>query len=156
LSKAALTVSAAALLALTATGAMAQQATNNTQQISLRDAVAIGVATNPEHGIVANNRRATDEELNQAKALYRPSIDFRADAGVEYSDDPGTRNRVRGDDTETMWRYEAGLTLTQMLFDGWETKYENVRQQARVLSAANRVREAAELVGLSVVESYLD
>ncbi|MBU0800500.1 MAG: type I secretion protein TolC, partial [Alphaproteobacteria bacterium] len=74
--KAALTVSAATVLALSAGGAWAQQATNNTQQITLRDAVAIGIATNPEHGIVANNRRATDEELRQAKSLYRPSIDF--------------------------------------------------------------------------------
>jgi adhesin transport system outer membrane protein len=154
--KAALTVSAATVLALSAGGASAQQATNNTQQITLRDAVAIGIATNPEHGIVANNRRATDEELRQARSLYRPSIDFRADTGIEYSDDPATRGGLDNDDTETMWRYEAGLTLTQMLFDGGETKYENVRQQARVLSASNRVREAAELVGLSVVEAYLD
>jgi adhesin transport system outer membrane protein len=154
--KAALMLSAAVLLATAATGASAQQATNNTQQISLRDAVAIGVATNPEVGIVDNNRRATDEELRQAKALYRPSIDFRGDTGVEYSDDPATRGGTDNDDTETMWRYEAGLTLTQMLFDGWETKYENLRQQARVLSAAHRVREAAELTGLAVVEAYLD
>lgn len=154
--KAALMLSAAMMLAMTATGAQAQQATNNTQQITMRDAVAIGVATNPEVGIVDNNRRATDEELRQAKGLYRPSIDFRGDTGVEYSDDPGTRGGLDNDDTETMWRYEAGLTLTQMLFDGWETKYENLRQQARVLSASHRVREAAELTGLAVVEAYLD
>lgn len=154
--KAALTLIAALALGLTANGAAAQQATNNTQQISLRDAVAIGVATNPEHGIVANNRRATDEELRQAQSLYRPSIDFRADTGVEYSDDPATRNRPGRSNTETMWRYDTSLTLTQMLFDGWETKYENLRQKARVLSASNRVREAAELTGLAVVEAYLD
>lgn len=151
-----LTLSAATVLAVSATGAQAQQSTNNTQLITLRDAVAIGVSTHPDYGIVANNRRAIDEELRQAKALYRPSIDLRADTGVEYSDDPGTRNRANKDDTETMWRYDAGITLTQMLFDGWETKHENLRQQARVLSAANRVREAAELGGLSVVEAYLD
>ena len=156
ISKAALALSAAVLLAATASGASAQQATNNTQQITLRDAVAIGVATNPEVGIVDNNRRAIDEELEQAKALYRPSVDFRGDTGLEYSDDPATRGGLDDDDTETMWRYEAGLTLTQMLFDGWETKYENLRQQARVLSASNRVREAAELTGLAVVEAYLD
>ena len=154
--KAALTVSAAALMALASGSAAAQQATNNTQQITLRDAVAIGVATNPEVGIVDNNRRATDEELRQAQSLYRPSIDFRADTGIEYSDDPATRGGLDDDDTETMWRYDTSLTLTQMLFDGWETKYENLRQQARVLSASHRVREAAELTGLAVVEAYLD
>lgn len=131
-------------------------AAESSKIMNLRDAVAVGVATNPEYGIVANNRRATDEELVQAKSLYRPSIDLRADTGIEYSDDPATRGGLDDDDTETMWRKEAGITLTQMLFDGWETKYENVRQQARVLSASHRVREAAELTGLAVVESYLD
>ncbi len=126
--------------------------------MSLRDAVATGVATNPEYGIVASSRRATDEELNQAHALYMPSVDFRGDTGVEYSDDPSTRARGRlgGDDTETMWRYDTSLTLTQMLFDGWKTRFENERQKWRVNSSAHRVREAAELVGLSVVENYLE
>ncbi len=123
--------------------------------MSLRDAVAIGVNTNPETGVVQTNRRATDEELRQAKALYFPSIDFRGDTGVEHSDDPATR-AGRDDDPENLWRYEAGLTLTQLLFDGWETKYENERQAMRVLSASSRVRETSELVGLAVVESYLE
>ncbi len=124
--------------------------------MNLRDAVAVGIATSPEYGVVANNRRATDEELRQARALYLPSVDLRADTGFEHSDDPATRAGADGDDTENMWRFEAGITLTQMLFDGWETRYENVRQQARVLSAARRVGEAYELGALGVVESYLD
>ncbi|MCB1556402.1 MAG: TolC family outer membrane protein [Alphaproteobacteria bacterium] len=126
------------------------------QQVSLRDAVASGMLTNPEYGVVADNRRATDEELNQAKALYLPSLDFRADTGFEHSDDPGTRGGADGDDEENLWRYDTSLTLTQMLFDGWSTKYENERQKARVESASHRVRETGELVGLAIVESYLE
>jgi len=122
---------------------------------SLREAVGAGIRTNPEYGIVSANRRATDEELNQAKGLYLPSIDVRADTGYEYTDNPATRSGT-DDDTESMWRYQAGVTLTQMLFDGFETRFENERQMARVLSASNRVREAAELNGLSVVEAYLE
>ncbi len=175
LRKLALSVSCAALLSLSS-GAMAQDATpmpmdampavaaapvaaayptTNPRQMDLRSAVAIGISTNPETGVVQNNRRATDEELEQAKGLYRPSVDFRADTGYEYSDDVGTR-AGRGDDTESLWRKEAGLTLTQMLFDGFETKYENKRQEARVLSASRRVGESAELTGLAIVEAYLD
>ncbi|MCB9990273.1 MAG: TolC family outer membrane protein [Rhodospirillales bacterium] len=123
--------------------------------LSLRDAVAIGVNTNPETGVVQTNRRATDEELRQAQALYLPSIDFQGDTGFEHSDDPATRSG-QDDDPENLWRYEAGLTLTQLLFDGWETKYENERQKMRILSASNRVRETSELVGLAIVEAYLE
>lgn len=126
----------------------------NDKVVSLRDAVAAGVETNPRTGIVENDRRAIDEELAQAQALYRPSIDLRTDTGYEYTDDPGTRSR--GLDNEDMLRYEASLTLTQMLFDGWDTKYKVEREKNRILSAAHRVRETAEFVGLDVVESYLE
>lgn len=124
--------------------------------ISLKQAMATGIATNPEYGEVAANRRATDEELEQGRALYKPSIDARAETGWEYTDSPTTRGGSDDDDSEHKWRNLASVTLTQMLFDGFNTKYEVERQKARVTSAANRVRETAELVGLSIVESYLE
>ena len=124
--------------------------------LTLPQAVGIGVATYPEHGITANNRRATDEELRQARALFLPSIDARADAGYEHSHNPTLQSVTGGDSSENLWRYNTGVTLTQMLFDGFSARYENLRQEARVLSISHRVREAAELQGLAVVESYLE
>ncbi len=121
---------------------------------TLREAVTVGIETNPETGVVENSRRATDEELRQAKALYYPSVDFDADTGFEWTEDVGTRART-GDDDE-LYRYQVGLTLTQMLFDGMDTHYENERQHHRVRSASHRVRETEEFVGLDIVESYLD
>ena len=121
---------------------------------TLVEAVAVGIETNPEAGVVENSRRATDEELRQAKALYYPSIDLDADTGFEWAEDASTRART-GDDNE-LYRSQVGLTLTQLLFDGFEAKYENDRQYHRVRSAAHRVRETEEFVGLDVVEAYLD
>lgn len=120
----------------------------------LTNAVRNGVNTHPRYGVVANSRRATDEELRQAKALYLPSIDARADYGWEYTKDQGTKGESN-DDIDLM-RYDTSLTLTQMLFDGFRTKYENARQTARVESSSHRVRETSEFLGLDVVESYLD
>lgn len=148
--------SAAATPAMQAAAPAAQSAGGLPGKVTIAEAVGFGVTTNPEYTRNADNRRATDEELRQARGLYLPSIDFSADLGGEYSDNTATRNDGDGDDEETMFRRQAGLTLTQLLFDGFETKYENKRQQARVLSASHRVREATELVGLSIVESYLD
>jgi adhesin transport system outer membrane protein len=133
---------------------MASRPTGATERIvTLRDAVAVGVLTNPETEAVENNRRATDEEKDQAEALYLPSIDFQADTGYEMTDDNPDNG---GDLDEDLWRKQASLTLTQMLFDGFETKYENERQYHRVRSASHRVRETAEFVGLDIIESYLD
>lgn len=129
-------------------------AAGGTQRIvTLRDAVAVGVLTNPETSSVSNNRRATDEELKQAKALYLPSVDLQADTGWEYTySDPKGEN----DASESLLKGQASLTLTQMLFDGFETMYENSRQNWRVRSASHRVRETSEFVGLDVVEAYLE
>lgn len=125
-------------------------------EITLRDAVAIGMMTNPEYGVVANNRRATDEELNQAVALYYPSIDARAEGGGFWRDTRSTRTDGDSDDDESGHGYEAGVTLTQMLFDGWGTSSEVDRQKHRIESAAHRVHETGEFVGLDIVDAYLD
>lgn len=125
-----------------------------TRLMSLQDTVSEGLYVHPEYGIIANNRRASDELLRQAQGLYFPSIDMRGDAGFEYSDHPLSRMRTAG--SEALWRYGTGVTLTQMLFDGQETYYENQRRQFHVLAAANRVREVSELVALAIADSYLD
>lgn len=121
--------------------------------MTLRDAVASGVLTNPEYGIIVNNRRATEQELRQAEGGYYPSIDMSADTGWDW-----TRSDAEGSEPEieSLWRYQVGLTLTQILFDGFETKYEVERQKSRVESVAHRVRESAEFTGLDIVESYLN
>lgn len=152
-----MTASTIAILAMGGGQAMSQDNSSHPAlSVSMFDAVRTGLSTNPEYGTVAASRRATDEELNQGRALYLPSVDVRADTGFEHSDDPATRGGLDNDDEENLYRYEAGVTLTQMLFDGWDTKNEVERQKARVTSSAHRVRETAELVGLSIVESYLE
>lgn len=121
---------------------------------NLRDAVAVGVLVNPQTESVQNNRRATDEELKQAQALWKPSLDLRADGGWQYTN--RKYDGVSGRDSDSGTTASVGLTLTQMLFDGFETKFENKRQEWRVRSASHRVRETAEFVGLDIVESYID
>lgn len=151
-----LTVSTFALIGLSASAVSAQdEALHPALSISLRDAVATGISTNPSYGTVAASRRATDEELEQGRALFRPSVDVNADVGFEHTDDPSTR-AGDGDDDENLARYETGVTLTQLLFDGFNAHYEVERQKARVTSSAHRVRETAELTGLAIVESYLE
>lgn len=122
------------------------------EELSLEAALARGLVTNPEYGVVANNRRATDEEYRQAKGLFLPSIDLQASGGYGYRENSITD--ATDDNTGGLYDYSA--TLTQMLFDGFSSRNETERQEARVRSAASRVHETAELVGLDIVESYLE
>lgn len=117
--------------------------------LTLTDAVSKGVHKNPEYGVVANNTLATKEELNQAKALWKPSIDFLGQSGYEHTNTPFIDNK-------SLWRNSSSVTLTQLLFDGNSTNSEIERQKNRVLSAQNRAGEVAEFTGLDVVQAYLE
>jgi outer membrane protein, adhesin transport system len=144
-----LTVLLAPLLVITGVGA-----------VTLEDSVRATLETNPDIGAVQANREAIDQELRQARAEYLPSIDLRGAAGPEYTNSPGTRNRSTrppdGDGSTTLMRWESQITLSQLLFDGFATQSEIERQLSRIDSAAFRVQEAAEFVGLDAIEAHLE
>jgi adhesin transport system outer membrane protein len=121
---------------------------------TVADTVRATIATNPEIGVVRNDRLAVDQELRQARALGLPSVDLRVAGGPEYTNSVGTR--ARSDSYESQFRSDASLTLTQRVFDGGATRSEIDRQTARVDSAAHRVREAAEFIALDGIQSHLD
>ncbi|MCB1971138.1 MAG: TolC family outer membrane protein [Geminicoccaceae bacterium] len=127
---------------------------------SLEDTVRTALQTNPEVGVVKADRLAVDQELRLARSQYLPALDLRAAAGPEYTNSVSTRRRstrpADGDGHTTLFRSEAQLRLSQMLFDGFATDSEVARQRSRVDSAAYRVHEAAEFVGLDAVEAHLD
>ncbi len=123
---------------------------------SIVDTVRAAIATNPELEEVRADRRAVDQELRQARARWLPSVDLRAAAGPERSHNANTKDPLSGDDSELLFRSEAELRISQLLFDGFETQGEIERQRARVDSAARRVEETAEFVALDAVEAHLE
>ena len=128
---------------------------------TLEDSITRALTFNPDVGIVQSDRRAIDQELRQARALYMPSIDLRAAIGPEYTNSTGTRAvvtpvRPAAMPIRRLTRLESQLTLTQMLFDGYATESEVAKQLARTNSAAYRVTEAAEFIALDAVEVHLD
>jgi len=119
-------------------------------------AVVVGrtVTTNPDVLADAQERRARDEELVQARSGYGPTIDVSGGLGLEDSDNPVAR--ARGDGSETLARRESRIVLRQMVFDGFATKSEVARQAERVNSIAYTVMSSAEQVALRTAEVYLD
>ena len=116
---------------------------------SLVEAVQTTVMSYPEIGEASANRRAIDQELEQAHGLYYPSLDLAAGGGKEWTDTVSI-------DDEWLTRLESSISLSQTLFDGGARSAEVDRQESRVDSAAYRVRERAEAIGLDAVQAYLD
>jgi adhesin transport system outer membrane protein len=139
--------------ALLASASLAAVSCTATAQ-SIHETVRGALEANPEIDVVKTNRRAIDQELRQARAGYLPSLDFRGAVGPEWSDNNTTNAREGGSDTQ--FRGESQLTLSQMLFDGFATDSEVARQKARIDSASYRVEEAAEFTALNAIEAHLD
>ncbi|TIM28589.1 MAG: channel protein TolC, partial [Mesorhizobium sp.] len=61
--------------------AFSMLACGSASALTLKEAMAVAVESNPEIGQAIENREAIEFELRQAKGLYLPSIDLEASAG---------------------------------------------------------------------------
>lgn len=122
--------------------------------LTLKEAMAVTLESNPEIGQASQNREAIEFELRQARGLYLPSLDLEASAGARDLDN--TSRRGVGIEDDPLYPTEIGVVLTQKLFDGGGRRAELERQAARVDSAAFRVLERSETLGLQVVREYLE
>src|SRR5690606_12607242 len=95
---------------LAAAGALSLVSASPGYAMSLQEAVSLAISTNPEVGAVANDRLAVNEELRQARALYYPQIDLRAETGPEFSEN-ATVDAQGHDDGKWRHRSQAALTL---------------------------------------------
>lgn len=121
----------------------------STVQQALRDIAQQAVLKSPEVTTKWHNYKAAEEEIGVARGGYFPRVDLNAGAGRESLKAPGS-------DRDSYNRRGYGLTLNQMLFDGFAT-----RSEVRKLDKARLVRyyellEASENVALEAGRAYLD
>jgi adhesin transport system outer membrane protein len=121
---------------------------------TLTDTVRDALNDSPDVAEARNQWLARREETREAEGGFLPSVDLNAGIGYEYTDSPGTR--ASGNGSEELTRRELGLTVRQMLFDGWGTRSEVARQQARTDSAAARLLAVGESTALQATQAYID
>ncbi len=115
---------------------------------SLTEAVQQALTTNPDVLAGVHERRAVYQEFRGARAGYFPSVDANLGIGRENTDTDNI-------DDVTLTRREAGIAITQMIYDGLLTASEVDRQGARVDSRAYALHGIAENTALRVAETYL-
>ncbi|MGB3877114.1 TolC family outer membrane protein [Shinella zoogloeoides] len=126
----------------------------NAHALTLKEAMAVTLESNPEIGQALENREAIEFELRQARGLYLPSVDLEAGAGIERLDN--NSRRLTSIEDDPLYPADVGLSVTQKLFDGGGRRAELERQAARVDSASFRVLERSETIALQVVREYLE
>lgn len=116
---------------------------------TLSEIVKIGLATNPEFSTLANTQSAVEQQLVQAKSQFLPSVDVQADTGFEVTNTPV----IEG---QELYRNQVSLTVSQLLYDGLRTNKQIEQQRALLKAAKSRTFEAAQLVSLNIVSSYIN
>ncbi|WP_435200397.1 TolC family protein [Qipengyuania sp. 902] len=149
----------AALLGGVAPAAMAQTAAveavpGDTQSVTMQEAIAVAMQSNPEILQAQFNKEAIEFEREQAQGLYYPRVDIEASAGVRRLEN-NTR-RTLGIASDELYPLEAGITGEWTVLDFGRRRGELLRQAARVDGASLRVVERSEFVALQVARQYLD
>ncbi|MXP14756.1 agglutination protein [Altererythrobacter confluentis] len=142
---------AAALMMGCATGAFAQDAGQGT---SLREAVEVAMASNPEILQAQFNKEAIEFERRQAQGLYAPRVDLEASAGVRRLENATRRNL--GIANNELYPLEASAKADWTIVDFGRRRGELLRQTSRVDGASLRVLERSEFVALQIARQYLD
>jgi len=122
--------------------------------VDLREAVQSALSTNPQIRQAVSNRAATEEELQQGKGRYYPTISVQGSAGVESLKNPTRRSL--GIASHTLYPIEGDLIADEVVFDSGGREAEIGRQAARSDAAAARVQERSEYVALNTSRTYID
>lgn len=124
------------------------------QAQTLEESVAQTLATHPKIKEAFDLYQARLYQHDGAKGGYYPTIDLRGGVGYEKTDSPSTRINPNSDDSLT--RKEAGLSLRQMLFDGFDVSNNVSRTEAEANAQRLAMISEAENTALRVAEVYLN
>ena len=138
-------IASAVALLLAAAGASAQPAD------PLRVAVEQAVNSNPEVTARFNAYRASVDAVDVARAGFLPRLDLRAGVGRD-----SDRITTRIPETENLNRREAGLTLSQLLWDGLGTKNDVARAGHDRLARYFELLDVTEQTSLEAARAHFD
>jgi outer membrane protein len=115
------------------------------------EALAKAYQTNPQLNAERARQRATDENVPQALAGYRPQIVASLGAGLQAVRDLLPGNTIQ---TATLKPWTIGVTVTQTLFNGFKTANSVRVAELQVQSGREALRNVGQGVLLDAVTAY--
>jgi outer membrane protein len=119
----------------------------------LQDALAKAYQTNPQLNAERARQRGTDENIPLALAGYRPQIVASLAAGLQSVRNLLPDNTIQ---TATLRPWTIGVTVSQVLFNGFKTANSVRVAEFQVLSAREALRNVGQGVLLDGVTAYMN
>lgn len=140
----------AILLALLATFPLFSAAAPSGAPATLKEVAQQAVLSSPEVTSKWHNLKAAEEEVGVARGAFLPRIDLTAGTGRESLKQPPA------DQSNNYTRSNYGLSLNQILFDGFATHSEVKRLDKARLVRYYELLDASENIALEATRAYLD
>src|SRR4051794_10550611 len=121
------------------------------QAETLAEALAKAYQSNPQLNAERARQRATDENVPQALAGYRPQIVASLGVGLQAVRDLLPNNIIQ---TATLKPWTIGVTVTQTLFNGFKTANSVRVAELQVQSGREALRNVGQGVLLDAVTVY--
>lgn len=123
-------------------------------ETTARDSIMATLQNHPKLKAFQENREASTQDLKRARAGWLPRIDVRAGYGVEQFSD--VTSRTSGKDHDWSDRSDAGVVLTQDIWDGLATNSRVDINKAKLESTEHRLYDNAEGLALDAVLAHLE
>lgn len=127
---------------------------------TIETALVQAYQNNPQINAQRAALRATDESVPQALSGYRPTISATASAGPLYSkttSETTTAGRtLQSTSKGTVYPHSVGATITQNLFNGFQTANRTRQAEAQVFAARETLRVIEQTVLLDAVTAYMN
>jgi len=120
---------------------------------SLPEALAKAYQTNPQLNAERAKQRGTDENVPQALSGYRPQIIASLGAGLQAVRNLLPNNTIQ---SATLRPWQIGVTVSQVLFNGFKTSSSVRVAEFQVLSGRESLRNAGQDVLLDAVTAYMN
>src|SRR5260370_20181372 len=120
---------------------------------TLTDAQVKAYQSNPQLNADRARQRGTDENVPQALAGYRPQVVASLSAGLQAVRDLLPDNTVQG---ATLRPWTIGVTVTQVLFNGFKTANSVRVAELQVRSGREALRNVGQGVLLDAVTAYMN
>ncbi len=123
-------------------------------KVKLSDTVSTALEYSPRLQVLQANQEAIGFERDRAKGGYYPQVDLAIGYGAEAHSDV----RTRASDTEHNFydRLEGSIRLSQLLYDGKETRSLVEIEEAKLVSAGYRTFDNAEAIALDAIIAHME
>ncbi len=119
---------------------------------NLKDVLAIAYSNNPTLAASRASLRATDENINQANAGWRPTINLSGDISTSEL----TNNNLFFKKKSSLYPKNLGVSLRYNLFNGFQTVNNSKAAKSQSKAGQGRLVNIEQQILLDTVAAYVD